>query len=182
MTTLGYFLSSEEFDAKALVHQAQLAEEAGIEACWISDHYHPWLHSQGESPFVWSVIGGIATTTLVAALAGPYLTPMDMRWSALAGLILGIAGFLGDITMSAMKRDLGVKDTGGLIPGHGGILDRVDSPLTRHRCSCTSSATSTTHEQEPAHETAQVPVLRRGGARRDPCRARSYGAASRAAA
>jgi len=73
------------------------------------------------------LIGGLATTTLVAALAGPYLTPMDMRWSALAGLILGIAGFLGDITMSAMKRDLGVKDTGGLIPGHGGILDRVDS-------------------------------------------------------
>jgi len=59
------------------------------------------------------LIGGVAT--LVAALAGPYLTPLDMRWSALAGLILGIAGFLGDITMSAMKRDLGVKDTAGLI-------------------------------------------------------------------
>ena len=53
------------------------------------------------------LIGGVTTTTLVAALAGPYLTPLDMRWSALAGLILGIAGFLGDITMSAMKRDLG---------------------------------------------------------------------------
>jgi G6PDH family F420-dependent oxidoreductase len=63
MTKLGYFLSSEEFDAKALVRQAQLAEEAGIQDCWISDHYHPWLHSQGESPFVWCVIGGIATTT-----------------------------------------------------------------------------------------------------------------------
>lgn len=73
------------------------------------------------------LIGGIATTTLVAGLVGPYLTPMDWRWSALAGAILGVSGFLGDITMSAMKRDLGVKDTGGLIPGHGGILDRVDS-------------------------------------------------------
>ncbi len=73
------------------------------------------------------LIGGIATTTVVAGFAGPYLTPMDWRWSALAGAILGLSGFLGDITMSAMKRDLGVKDTGGLIPGHGGILDRVDS-------------------------------------------------------
>src|SRR3954447_14651957 len=63
MTTLGYFLSSEEHDAKALVRQAQLAEEVGIEACWISDHYHPWLHSQGESPFVWCAIGGIGATT-----------------------------------------------------------------------------------------------------------------------
>ena len=73
------------------------------------------------------LIGGIATTTLVAALIGPYLTPMDWQWSALAGLVIGVAGFLGDITMSAMKRDLGVKDASGLIPGHGGILDRVDS-------------------------------------------------------
>lgn len=73
------------------------------------------------------LIGGVATTTLVAALIGPYLTPMDHAWSALAGLIIGASGFLGDITMSAMKRDLGVKDASGLIPGHGGILDRVDS-------------------------------------------------------
>lgn len=73
------------------------------------------------------LIGGVATTTAVAALIGPYLTPMDHVWSALAGAVIGVAGFLGDVNMSAVKRDLGVKDAGGLIPGHGGILDRVDS-------------------------------------------------------
>lgn len=71
--------------------------------------------------------GGVLTTVVLAAAMGPFLTPMNPLWSALAGLVIGIAGFLGDITISAVKRDLGVKDTGGLIPGHGGILDRVDS-------------------------------------------------------
>lgn len=63
MTEFGYFLSSEEHGPRALVQQAQLAEAAGMRTVSISDHFHPWMHSQGQSPFVWTTIGGIAATT-----------------------------------------------------------------------------------------------------------------------
>ncbi|MGH3746967.1 MAG: TIGR03557 family F420-dependent LLM class oxidoreductase [Micromonosporaceae bacterium] len=57
---MGYFLPTEEHGPKDLVRHAQLAEDAGFEALWISDHYHPWNEAQGHSPFVWSVIGAIS--------------------------------------------------------------------------------------------------------------------------
>ncbi|HEY3001853.1 MAG TPA: TIGR03557 family F420-dependent LLM class oxidoreductase [Kribbellaceae bacterium] len=56
----GYFLSTEEYGPAALVDQARLAERAGFDALWISDHFHPWNDEQGQSPFVWSVIGAIS--------------------------------------------------------------------------------------------------------------------------
>ena len=56
----GYFLSSEEYSPAELVEQAVAAEKAGFEALWISDHYHPWNDEQGESPFVWGMIGAIS--------------------------------------------------------------------------------------------------------------------------
>src|SRR5919197_6229690 len=60
---LGFSLSSEEHRPGPLVEQARRAEEAGFTFSLISDHYHPWIDQQGHSPFVWTVIGGVAQAT-----------------------------------------------------------------------------------------------------------------------
>ena len=73
------------------------------------------------------LLGGIGSTTLAALLLGPLMTPLGWGMSLLAGVIIGVTGFCGDVVMSAVKRDMGVKDSGTLLPGHGGILDRLDS-------------------------------------------------------
>jgi G6PDH family F420-dependent oxidoreductase len=63
MTDFGLALSSEEHGPNELVGFARQAEDAGLEFAMISDHFHPWTDSQGQSPFVWAVIGGIAQAT-----------------------------------------------------------------------------------------------------------------------
>jgi coenzyme F420-dependent glucose-6-phosphate dehydrogenase len=60
---IGYALSSEEHPPQRLVDLAARAEEVGFEFALVSDHFHPWLDAQGESPFVWSVLGAIAQRT-----------------------------------------------------------------------------------------------------------------------
>jgi G6PDH family F420-dependent oxidoreductase len=60
---LGFSLSSEEHPPNELVRLAKAAEDAGFSYALISDHFHPWVDAQGQSPFVWSVIGGIAQAT-----------------------------------------------------------------------------------------------------------------------
>ena len=63
MVMIGYFLSAEEHDGPELVRMAVQAERAGFRTASISDHFHPWLPEQGQSPFVWSVLGAVARAT-----------------------------------------------------------------------------------------------------------------------
>lgn len=76
MTVFGAFLSSEEHPPLALVDQAVRAEQAGFEALWVSDHYHPWNDAQGQAPFVWSVLGAIAARTSTVRCATAVTAPV----------------------------------------------------------------------------------------------------------
>jgi coenzyme F420-dependent glucose-6-phosphate dehydrogenase len=77
MTKFGYALSSEEHGPADLVLYAQRAEEIGFDFAMISDHYHPWISEQGHSPFVWSVIGGIAQATETIKLGTGVTCPIQ---------------------------------------------------------------------------------------------------------
>lgn len=71
--------------------------------------------------------GGALAALLVAALALVWIPGLDLPSALLLAVAVSLAATLGDLTESLVKRDLGVKDLGRILPGHGGIMDRVDS-------------------------------------------------------
>jgi phosphatidate cytidylyltransferase len=75
------------------------------------------------SGFIGGLLAAMATGTLMAGLS---VFRLDLRAAALVGLAVGVATMAGDLWESALKRRFGVKDSGDIIPGHGGLLDRVD--------------------------------------------------------
>ena len=95
---IGYFLSCEEYTPSELVEQAVLAEEAGFEALWISDHFHPWNDEQGQSPFVWGIIGALSQACrlpVTTAVTAPTvrLHPAIVAQAAATSALLVKGGF-----------------------------------------------------------------------------------------
>lgn len=71
-------------------------------------------------------VGGVISTTAIGYFLH-FLTPLTVPQTILVSFMIAVSGFIGDVVMSSIKRDIGIKDMGTSIPGHGGILDRIDS-------------------------------------------------------
>lgn len=100
---------------------------------------HPLASHTSPKKTIEGAIGGVLLTTLLVVGVGLFLfsaeyrnsygisAGQELRYLIGLGIIIGVVGLLGDLMLSSVKRDLGIKDFGTLIPGHGGLLDRFDS-------------------------------------------------------
>jgi len=87
----------------------------------------PLSESISPNKTIEGAIGGVVITTLLCLLLLPAIVTKPWYWCAFIGVITASAGIAGDLNISRLKRVAGSKDSGQLIPGHGGLLDRTDS-------------------------------------------------------
>ena len=103
---------------------------ADTAAFYVGSRYGRRLLAPAVSPrkTVEGAAAALVTILVVAVAGSPWVWPR-LAWAAAAGagVLLGLVGILGDLCESAVKRAAAVKDSGGIIPGHGGVLDRLDS-------------------------------------------------------
>ncbi|MGH9102139.1 MAG: phosphatidate cytidylyltransferase [Acidimicrobiales bacterium] len=90
---------------------------------------HPLAPSISPRKTVEGLVGGIALEVVVALLVVARMDPWTLKRAGLLAIVVAVAAPLGDLVESMIKRDVGVKDMGSLLPGHGGLLDRVDAML-----------------------------------------------------
>jgi phosphatidate cytidylyltransferase len=87
---------------------------------------HPVAPHVSPNKTIEGFVGGVLTATACGAALW-WITPFNPWQAAGMALLITLMGFFGGLVMSAIKRDRGVKDYGALIPGHGGMMDRIDS-------------------------------------------------------
>jgi phosphatidate cytidylyltransferase len=88
---------------------------------------HRFFPSISPKKSLEGAVGGALASVLIGAIAGPLLVGISVPLGAVLGGLTAVAAQGGDLVESAIKRQAGVKDSGTLIPGHGGLLDRADS-------------------------------------------------------
>ncbi|ELZ13640.1 F420-dependent oxidoreductase [Halovivax asiaticus JCM 14624] len=145
MTNVGYTLSSEEHGPDALIEQARRAEAAGFDFVSISDHIHPWVTAQGESPFVWTTLGGIATATdEIDVGVGVTCPTMRIHPVNVAHAVATVAVLLGDRFTFGVGtgENLNEHVTGERWPEHAVRLEKLAEALDVMRSLWTGENTS----------------------------------------
>jgi phosphatidate cytidylyltransferase len=143
MAGFGVLYVSVPLAVLALLRSMEWGDRLVLLIClstWMGDTLAYWVgRSIGKTPFAPSIspkktwegtVGGLAGSLGLTTVLGLSTIPTFTGWDCLIiGLVIGALGTLGDLTESALKRGFGVKDSGFIVPGHGGMLDRIDSLL-----------------------------------------------------